>query len=323
MEVNLDLPFSLDQLSLLDMHSVLNVLNVVQYELLQIGEATDNAPEVDELCEKTAEVADALTDHQVALGHAKTIGDFADHVLQVVKRLQETRKLQENIFFTNSVANLTGIFEVLKIRAMEIVERSDNPTAWTPHEIKKLSENFTQVFQAIERNSKGGYHIVSNLAEHEEGDYLVHLDIGSPDNVRILMPPIFQDVMRDLLANARKYTLPGGVITAGLLDNGEGIRFVVKDTGVGIPQDEILKVVEFGYRGKNVSGRPTRGGGFGLTKAFYITKIFGGRMWIESPVENGKGTRIEIQIPRLADHLIVKKPGLSRVSVICGPSVHH
>ena len=116
------------------------------------------------------------------------------------------------------------------------------------------------------------------------------------------MPPVFQDVMRDLLANARKYTPPGGVITAGLSDNGEGIRFVVKDTGMGIPESEIMKVVEFGYRATNAA-RPTRGGGFGLTKAFYITKTFGGRMWIESPVENGSGTRIEILIPRPADFL--------------------
>ena len=303
MEINLDLPFSLDQLSLLDMHSVLNVLNVVQYELLQIGEATDYPPEVDALCEETGAVADALTDHQVALEHVKAIDRFSDHVLSVVKTLQTSRGLQDNIFFLNSVANLTGIFEVLRIRAMEIIERSDNPTAWVNHDIKQLFGNFTQLLQAIERNSKGGYHIVSNLAEHAEGDYLVHLDFSSPDHVNLMMPPVIQDVMRDLLANARKYTVPGGVITAGLTASGEHIRFVVQDTGTGIPENEIMKVVEFGYRASNVTGRPTRGGGFGLTKAFYITKTFGGKMWIESPLENGKGTRIEIQIPRPA-HLM-------------------
>ncbi|MDF3130328.1 ATP-binding protein [Kiritimatiellaeota bacterium B1221] len=298
MEIHLELPFSLDQLSLLDMHSVLNVLNVVQYELLQMGEATDYPPEIDELCEKTGEVAEALTDHQVAMEHVKAIDTFANHILTTVKALQKTRGLEENIFFINSIANLTGIFEVLRIRAMEIVTRADNPTAWHRHQIKQISGDFFQIFQAIERNSKGGYHIVSNLAEHEEGDYLVNLDITSPDKVNLLMPAVFQDVMRDLLANARKYTAPGGVITAGLIDSGESLRFVVQDTGVGIPEKEIMKVVEFGYRATNVTARPTRGGGFGLTKAFYITKTFGGQMWIESPVENGKGTRIEIEIPR-------------------------
>jgi signal transduction histidine kinase len=298
MEINIDLPFSLDQLSLLDMHSVLNVLNVVQYELLQIAEATGYPPEMDRLCEETAKVAEALTDHEAALEHVKAIHVFAGHVLEVVQSLQRVRGLEDNIFFINSVANLCGIFEVLKIRAMEILERTDNPTAWKPHDIKQLQENFTQVFRAIERNSKGGYHIVYNLAEHEEGDYLVHFDISSPDNLTLLMPPVFQDVMRDLLANARKYTKPGGVLSAGLYDSGASIRFVVQDTGMGIPENEIMKVVEFGYRASNTSSRPTRGGGFGLTKAFYISKTFKGRMWIDSPVNDAAGTRIEIIIPR-------------------------
>ena len=42
----------------------------------------------------------------------------------------------------------------------------------------------------------------------------------------------------------------------------------------------------------------TMGGGFGLTKAFLVTKQFGGRFWIASEV--GVGTRIRIQIPRPA-----------------------
>lgn len=38
------------------------------------------------------------------------------------------------------------------------------------------------------------------------------------------------------------------------------------------------------------------GGGFGLTKAFLVTKQFGGRFWIRSEI--GAGTRIRIEIPR-------------------------
>ncbi|WFB37513.1 sensor histidine kinase [Kiritimatiellota bacterium B12222] len=298
MEITVDLPFSLDQLSLLDMHSVLNVLNVVQYELLQIAEAMAYPSEMDALCEETAAVAEALTDHQAAMAHIKAVDDFAAHVLREVTALQIARGLQEDMHYNISVTNLIGIFEILKIRALEILDRADHPTAWQVHETAKLEENFTQMLRAIERNSKGGYQIVTNLAEHEAGDYLVHFDIKSPNGCTVLMPPIFQDVMRDLLANARKYTPPGGVITAGLVDCGEGLRFVVQDTGMGIPEGEQRKVVEFGYRASNAASRQTRGGGFGLTKAFYITKTFGGRMWIDSPVEMGKGTRIEIEIPR-------------------------
>jgi signal transduction histidine kinase len=111
------------------------------------------------------------------------------------------------------------------------------------------------------------------------------------------MPTIFQDVLRDLLANARKYTKPGGRITAGLRQNSDLLRFLIIDNGIGIPPAEILNVVKFGYRASNVADRVTHGGGFGLTKAFYVTRKFGGQMWVDSAGVEGKSTRVEICIP--------------------------
>jgi signal transduction histidine kinase len=128
---------------------------------------------------------------------------------------------------------------------------------------------------------------------------MVNFGIESVDGTTIHMPPVLQDVMRDLIANARKYTEPGGGITAGLVDNGKELRLVVEDTGRGIPLNEVKQVVEFGERGSNVDDKATMGGGFGLTKAYLVTRRFGGRMWIDS--RPGAGTRITINIPRPTD----------------------
>jgi signal transduction histidine kinase len=73
------------------------------------------------------------------------------------------------------------------------------------------------------------------INEQEKQDYIVNFSIDSVDGTAIHMPPVLQDVMRDLIANARKYTEPGGEISAGLADNGKELRFVVEDTGRGIP----------------------------------------------------------------------------------------
>jgi len=110
------------------------------------------------------------------------------------------------------------------------------------------------------------------------------------------MPAVLQDVMRDLIANARKYTDLGGIIITGLDDDGENLCFVVEDNGRGIPADQIEQVVEYGMRATNVKDKETKGGGFGLTKAFFVTCQYNGRMWIES--EEGRGTTITLQIPR-------------------------
>ena len=76
----------------------------------------------------------------------------------------------------------------------------------------------------------------------------------------------------------------------------ETLKFGVQDTGRGIPSNELQTVVHYGKRGSNVGQVRTLGGGFGLTKAFLVTKQFGGRFWIRSEV--GIGTRIRIEIPR-------------------------
>ncbi len=162
---------------------------------------------------------------------------------------------------------------------------------------EQIKTNFREVFTAIEKNSHSAYHIVCNLAHQDSGDYFISLEIGKDDNAQYLMPLVFQDIMRDLMANARKYTPPGGRIAAGLYVSTEELTFVVEDSGKGIPSEELEKVFLYGYRASNAQDRPTRGGGFGLTKAYYICKALGGKMYIDSPISENKGTRIKLTLP--------------------------
>ncbi|MCC5845309.1 MAG: ATP-binding protein [Verrucomicrobia bacterium] len=298
MEIALDTPFTPDEVSLLDMHSVLNVLTVIQHEFLRLDEQIGDADDLDTLLDFIANAGQHLGNSQAASHLISNIETFILDCNQHLRDLNEKYpRLHTDGTLASVRANLEGIFLILQVRARELRERQENPEAWVPHPVKELKDNFSTLFQAIERNSHGAYRIVHNLAQHEDGNYLIHLDINGNNSGQILMPPVFQDVMRDLIANARKYTAPGGTIAAGLSLYQNGLRFVVSDTGCGIPSDEIEQVVRFGYRASNVKDRPTCGGGFGLTKAYYVTKIFKGRMWIDSPADEHNGTRIEIRIP--------------------------
>jgi signal transduction histidine kinase len=160
---------------------------------------------------------------------------------------------------------------------------------------ERLHADFRTFFAAVEKNGKGRYRIVYNAARKGPQDYYIDIRFEASDGGPLLMPPVFQDSMRDLVANARKYTAPGGSITAALYEDDRALRFVVSDTGRGIPEAELETVVQFGKRASNVGNVRTMGGGFGLTKAFMVTKRFGGRFWIAS--ELGRGTRIRIVIP--------------------------
>jgi hypothetical protein len=283
--------------SLLDLHSVVNVLNVLRCELAVLGLlAADN----DDYFHEGQAVCEALLrslhDPSAALLEAARIGKYEQVVFtELAAKLVAPPAQPDAGELAKAMANLHAVFTILKLRAHEILARAAAPDRWESFNLTALRADFVAVFSAIEKHSRGRFRILYNAARKEEKDYYVDFKLETAGGAPLAMPAAFTDVMRDLIANARKYTPPGGSIVAALYEDAAALRFVVADTGRGIPEQELLQVMEFGKRASNVADVRTLGGGFGLTKAFLVTKRFGGRFWIAS--ELGKGTRIRITIP--------------------------
>ena len=300
-EITEPLDLTNQQLGLVDMHTFLNILNVLLGEMYLITMSVE-----DELIlTRSLALAEELRRQLDARRFDQELADQLDATERVFKSemeqvLEARPALGTDPDIEFSVKNIDSVFKVLRVRTAEHLERLRAPDAWVPHDIRALTDKFLNFLAAVERNSKGRYHIVFNIAEQEPQDYLVNLRIESKDGPMIVMPSVLQDVLRDLIANARKYTAPGGMIVAGLADNGAEIRLVVEDNGRGIPPDELGKVVAFGYRASNAKDVKTKGGGFGLTKACLTARQFGGRMWLRSGL--GLGTRVTIAIPRPITH---------------------
>ncbi len=296
-EITEDLALTDKDRRMLDMHSFLNILNVLLGELyllrLNSGHPDDMA-ESSRMAEVlAAQLADAGTSEQVALDLEALGWKFEFEFKAILERHPE---FERDEAVQESAENIRSVITILRPRIREWHDRRELGNKWVSHPVGMLQESFTNFFAAVEKNSKGRYRIVRNLAAQEERDYVVSLDFQPGSDGQILMPPVFHDVFRDLVANARKYTAPGGVIIAGLVDNNHGIRLAVEDTGRGIPPEELSKVIGFGYRASNVRDIPTKGAGFGLTKAYAATKQFGGRMWLRSQIN--VGTRVIIEVPR-------------------------
>lgn len=291
-------PLSPGQSSLLNMHSMLNVVNVLHGELTLLGFALADDPDLLrpalDACERFR--AD-LADPTASLRQARALPTMTAEIRQAVATARQRHPDKaDHAEVADSCANLESVFKVLAVRAREILARSQAPDRWEVLPIEELRRDFREVFAAIEKNSRGRYRIMYNLALQEPADYFVNFDVESQNGQVVAMPLVLKDVIRDLMANARKYTPPGGTINAGLYETDTVLKFTVQDTGRGIPAHEIETVVHYGQRGSNVGTVRTLGGGFGLTKAFLVTKQFGGRFWIGSAV--GIGTRIRIEIPR-------------------------
>jgi len=299
MEITREIEVTFEQESLIDMHSILNVLNMLTLELRTVEREIGDVDQVRTVMYRVLQFAAALKDRDSAQCEVQKVNQLISQIREAVAlarlRINSREQPLSAETLERAALSIENIIMVLRVRAREIIARADDPFAWVRHPVDELHRSFRLFFEAVQYNSSGAYRIVDEAAEHSDGDYLIQLRIHSPDGEAIGMPAVFQDVVRDLLANARKYTDPGGHIQAELSNDSSLLALKVQDNGIGIPPSEIEGVVVFGRRASNVADRPTRGGGFGLTKAYYVTKRCGGRMWIDSTL-NG-GTTMEIQIP--------------------------
>ncbi len=111
-------------------------------------------------------------------------------------------------------------------------------------------------------------------------------------------PDKIKDVVLNLIDNAIKYS-PGGTITvsAKTSDNGM-IRFISKDTGVGLPKNEAKGLFEKFVRGSGIARVEPNGSGLGLFIAKKIIEAHSGKIWAESEGEGeGEGSTFQFEVP--------------------------
>ena len=145
---------------------------------------------------------------------------------------------------------------------------------------KSLAMEFTIGTANQTIDASGGNKVIKPL-------YYVHAD---PDRL--------QEVITNLFDNAVKYT-DTGKISIGLTGNNEVVQFYIKDTGPGIPGEDIPHLFEKFYRVDNSATRTIGGTGLGLFICRKIVELYGGRIWGESDL--GKGSTFFINIPRLTN----------------------
>ncbi len=121
-----------------------------------------------------------------------------------------------------------------------------------------------------------------------------------------LSEPVYVDVemwekiVLNLISNAFKFTLKGR-IEITLRSSGEYAELVVRDTGVGIPADQMPRLFERFHRVEGVTGRSQEGSGIGLALVRELVRLHGGEIRAESEV--GAGTSFIVTMPFGTAHL--------------------
>lgn len=142
-----------------------------------------------------------------------------------------------------------------------------------------LMEFVVGVSKQDQAGAAGGGKVVKPL-------YYVFVD---PDRLR--------EVITNIFDNGVKYT-DSGKISIGLTGNDEVVQLYVKDTGPGIPADDVPHLFQKFYRVDNSNTRSIGGTGLGLFICRKIIDMYKGRIWVESTV--GQGSTFYINLPRLS-----------------------
>jgi PAS domain S-box-containing protein len=113
-------------------------------------------------------------------------------------------------------------------------------------------------------------------------------------------PEMWEKIVLNLLSNAFKFTLAGGITVA--LERRAGMaELTVADTGTGIPAAALPKLFERFHRVEGARGRSFEGSGIGLALVDELVRQHGGSIGVES--EEGRGSTFRVRVPLGAAHL--------------------
>jgi PAS domain S-box-containing protein len=131
------------------------------------------------------------------------------------------------------------------------------------------------------------------VAQDKGLQFRIDLDPALPAAIRTDMPRLKQ-VLKNLLANAFKFTRQGGVSLRVVPAEGR-IAFAVADTGIGIPAEKQKIIFEAFRQADGTTSRQYGGTGLGLSISRELTRLLGGEIQVAS--EPGKGSTFTLYLP--------------------------
>jgi signal transduction histidine kinase len=105
---------------------------------------------------------------------------------------------------------------------------------------------------------------------------------------------MWEMIVLNLLSNALKFTHEG-TIQLSLRANGEMAQLSVRDSGIGIPPDDLPHIFERFRRVRGAQSRSHEGSGIGLALVEELVRLHGGSIAVASTV--GSGSEFSVELP--------------------------
>jgi len=192
-------------------------------------------------------------------------------------------KIQKNDFIQSIIVNgnnllsiISDIMDISKLESHEIKIRNCQIN------VHKFLSDFIKQFECSVQEKK--LELRLNFSDTvENGDTVIFADVDR-----------LKQIFNNLVGNALKFTA-NGQIEIGYQKKGTGIKFYVRDTGIGIPAEYHNKIFDRFRQVDNSTTRKYGGNGLGLAITKNLVELMGGTIWLES--EPGKGSTFYFLMP--------------------------
>lgn len=123
-------------------------------------------------------------------------------------------------------------------------------------------------------------------------DLTLHIHRPGPTVLVYMDGTRLEQIVTNLLENSIRYT-DHGEINIYILKDAISVTFIVEDTGIGIPKEEIVHIFDRFYRVEKSRSRQYGGSGLGLSIVKKLVDLHGGNIQVTSQL--GEGTRFEVR----------------------------
>jgi two-component system phosphate regulon sensor histidine kinase PhoR len=205
------------------------------------------------------------------------------------------------------LASLKALTETLRDGALEDPKAAPRFLGRIETEVDALTQMATELLELsriesgqvpLQRKAVPAAALLLSAAERmraqvERAGLVLHLENPQDMTEVSADPPRLEQVLVNLIHNAVKFTRPGGEVALAVQTGSGFVRFSVRDTGVGIPADDLERIFERFYKADRA--RSGGGTGLGLSISRHLVEAHGGRIWAEST--EGRGSTFYFTIP--------------------------
>lgn len=241
---------------------------------------------------------------------AGNFNSMADSLVEKIYQLEDAMQRQEAFMgsfaheLKTPMTSIIGYADLLRSCEMTEDERRE-AASYVFSEGQRL-ENLSlklldllvlrrQDFQLHESSPSELLEEIADLMEHNQYKHPITMRYRAQEGKCMLEPDLVKSLLMNLIDNAIKsMDEQGGIISINIEMLTGGCRCIIRDTGRGIPQEEIKRITEAFYRVDKSRSRRQGGVGLGLALCQEIVRLHNGTMKFAS--EPGNGTTVTIEL---------------------------